>query len=269
MRFLFVLAIWLFSAATAHGAVKEREVEYKSGAVAMKGLLAFDDAQPGRRPAILVVHEWWGHDEHARNSARRLAAAGYVALAVDIYGEGRQAHHPQDAAKLLTEVRSSLPLMQARFDAARDLLRSQSNVDAERMGAIGYCFGGAVVLEMARSGADLQGVVSVHGLLDTTAPAKPDTVKPQILVLTGGADPFVPQDQVDAFDREMKSAGARYRIVIYPGVKHSFTNPASTKLGKQFDIPDEYNAEAAEKSWNELLAFFANAMLGRGAGSSR
>jgi dienelactone hydrolase len=252
-----LLIVALLRAVTAHGAVQEREVEYRSGEVALQGLLAFDDARPGRRPAILVVHEWWGHDQHARNSARRLAGAGYVALAVDMYGEGRQAHHPRDAAKLLTEVRSNLPLMQARFEAARDLLRSQPNVAANRMGAVGYCFGGAVVLEMARAGADLRGVVSLHGLLDTAAPARPGAVKAQILVLTGGADPYVPRDQVDAFDREMRSAGARYRIVVYPGAKHSFTNPASTELGRQFDIPDEYNAEADRQSWQEVLAFFA------------
>jgi dienelactone hydrolase len=256
----FFLTVCLLCARTAHGAIQEREVEYRSGGVALKGLLAFDDARAGRRPAILVVHEWWGHDEHARNSARRLAAAGYVALAVDMYGEGRQAHHPRDAAKLLTEVRSNLPLMQARFEAARDLLRSQPNVAADRMGAIGYCFGGAVVLETARTGADLRGVVSLHGLLDTAAPAKQGVVKAQILVLTGGADPYVPKDQVDAFEREMRSAGARYRIVVYPGVKHSFTNPASTELGKQFNIPDEYNAEAEQQSWKELLRFFASVM---------
>ena len=251
-----LLAVCLLCSGVAHGAIQEREVEYQSGGLALKGLLAFDDARPGRRPAILVVHEWWGHDQHARNSARQLAAAGYVALAVDMYGEGRQAHHPRDAAKLLTEVRSNLPLMRARFEAARDLLRSQPNVAADRMGAIGYCFGGAVVLEMARAGADLRGVVSLHGLLDTATPAKPGVVKAQILVLTGGADPYVPKDQVDAFDREMRTAGAQYRVVVYPGVKHSFTNPAATELGKQFDIPDEYNADADQKSWQEVLRFF-------------
>lgn len=260
MRRGAVMVICLLLAAAANSAVNEREIDYKSDSVVLRGLLAYDDALTGRRPAILVVHEWWGHDEHARNSARRLAEAGYVAFALDMYGEGRQAHHPKDAAKYLTEIRTNLPLMQARFDAARDLLRAQPNVEARRIGAIGYCFGGSVVLEMARAGEDLRGVVSLHGALDTATPAKAGAVKAEVLVLTGGADPYVPKDQVDGLDRELKSAGVHYKIVTYPDAKHAFTNPAATELGKKFHIPDEYNADADKQSWNEMLAFFGRVM---------
>ena len=257
MRCSALMAIGLLLAAAANGGVTEHEVDYTSGSVALKGSLVYDDVLSGRRPAVLVVHEWSGLNDHARHSARRLAEAGYVALVLDMYGEGKQAHHPKEALTLSMEIRTNMPLMQARFDAARNLLRSQPNVDPMRVGAIGYCFGGAVVLEMARAGEDLRGVVSVHGLLDTAAPAKAGAVRAEVLVLAGGADPYEPKDQVDALDRELKSAGARYKIVTYPGAKHSFTNPAATEYdGRKFNLPeDAYNADADKQSWTEILAF--------------
>lgn len=256
------LVLILLSLGSAHGAVREREIDYTSDKVVLKGSLAFDDALSGRRPAVLVVHEWSGLNEHARHNARRLAEAGYVALALDMYGYAIQAHRPKEALLLSTEIRTNLPLMQARFDAARDLLRTQPNVDPMRIAAIGYCFGGGVVLDMARAGEDLRGVVSVHGVLDTAAPAKAGALKAEVLVLTGGADPYVTRDQVDALDRELKSAGARYKIVTYPEAKHSFTNPAAKEYGgKQFDMPgDEYNAAADQQSWLEILTFLRRVM---------
>lgn len=257
-----LLLVLLSLSAAANGAVTEREIDYASANIVLKGSLAYDDALPGRRPAVLVVHEWSGLNEHARHNARRLAEAGYVALALDMYGDGRQAHRPREALMLSTEVRTNLPLMQARFDAARDLLRAQPNVDPTRIAAIGYCFGGGVVLDMARAGEELRGVVSIHGVLDTAGRAKPGAVKAEVLVLTGGADPYITSDQVDALDRELKSAGARYRIVSYPGAKHSFTNPAAKEYGgKEFDMPgDEYNADADRQSWHEVLAFLGRVM---------
>ena len=257
------IAICLLFTAAAQAAVVEREIDYKSGDTVLKGSLDYDDTRTGKRPAVLVVHEWSGLNEHARHQARRLAEAGYVALALDMYGEAKQAHHPKEALMLSTEIRTNLPLMEARFDAARELLRSQPNVDPTRIAAIGYCFGGAVVLQMARAGEDLRGVVSVHGVLDTTAPpAKPTAVKAEVLVLQGAADPYEQKEQVDALDRELKSAGARYKIIIYPGVKHSFTNPAAKEYGgKQFDMQgDEYNADADQRSWKEILAFLERVM---------
>jgi dienelactone hydrolase len=254
--------IALLLVAPANAAVTEHEVSYTSGGVVLNGSLDYDDALPGRRPAVLVVHEWSGLNEHARHQARRFAEAGYVALALDMYGEAKQAHRPREALVLSTEVRTNLPLMYARFDAARDFLRSQPNVDPSRIAAIGYCFGGAVVLEMARAGDDLRGVVSVHGVLETAAPAEPHAIRAEVLVLTGGDDLYNPKDKVDALDRELKSAGARYKIVTYPGAKHSFTNPTAKEYGgKVFDMPnDEYNADVDQQSWNEIEAFLHRVM---------
>ncbi len=257
---LAIAALAFLASTCAFAAVQGREVEYEVGDTTLKGYLAYDDAHTGRRPAILVVHEWWGHDEHARESARRLAEAGYVGFALDMYGEGKQAHHPEDAGKFAGEVYSDMQGMRARFAAAREYLEQQAVVDPARLGAIGYCFGGGVVLEMARAGEDLRGVVSFHGSLDTPAAATPGAVTAHVLVLTGGADPFVPKEQVETFEREMDAAGSKYRIISYPGVKHSFTNPQATENGKKFNLPLEYNAAAAKQSWSEALAFFERVM---------
>jgi dienelactone hydrolase len=239
----------------AWGAVVEKEVEYKSGDVTLKGLLAYDEALSSTRPGVLVVHEWWGHDEHGRNSARKLAKDGFVALALDMYGEGKQAHHPDAAGKMAKEVASNWKLMKARFDAAREYLGQQKNVDPDRMTAIGYCFGGYVVLQMARAGEPLRGVVSLHGDLDTHTPAENGKVKADILVLNGGADPFVPPEQVAKFEKEMDAAGVRYKLVTYPGAKHGFTNPKATENGQKFNLPLAYDAEADRQSWAEAIEF--------------
>lgn len=254
-RCFAVLLLSLFAFHPAWGAVKEQEVEYKSGDMVFKGFLAYDAAAKGKQPAVLVVHEWWGHDQHARNSARKLAKAGFVGLALDMYGDGKQAHHPKDAGELSGAVRKNLALMQQRFDAARDFLRTQPNVDADRMAAIGYCFGGTVALQMARLGEDLRSVVSFHGNLATEQPAEKGKMKSKVLVLTGGADKFVPKEQVEGFKQEMKAAGADFKVVTYPGALHSFTNPAATEAGKKFNIPLAYNAEADKKSWAEAQKF--------------
>ena len=256
------IALCLLLTAAAQAAVTEREVDYKSGVTVLKGSLAYDDGGAGKRPAVLVVHEWSGLNEHARHQAHRLAEAGYVALALDMYGDAKQAHRPHEAAVLSTEIRTNLPLMEARFDAARDLLSTQPNVDPTRIAAIGYCFGGAVVLQMARAGEGLRGVVSVHGVFDPDPVAKPGAVRAEVLVLQGAADPYTQKEQLDALDRELKAAGARYKIVTYPGAKHSFTNPAPNEYGGQhFDMPEnEYNADADQQSWKEILAFLKRVM---------
>lgn len=255
-RLFFGFVLSLCAAAPALAAIKGEEVQYKDGGVVMKGYLAYDDAVKGKRPGVLVVHEWWGHNEYTRQRARMLAELGYTALALDMYGDGKTADHPDTAGKFSGEVRKNMPAMQARFNAARKLLAGHPTVDAKRIGAIGYCFGGGVVLEMARSGADLAGVVTFHGDLSTAQPAKPGKVRARLLVLNGEADPFVSADAIAAFKKEMDSAKVNYRFVNYPGAKHSFTNPGATALGEKFNLPLVYNPAADKASWDEMQGFF-------------
>ena len=254
-RWILIIAL-AFVAQAAQAAVKGEEVQYKAGETILKGYLAYDDALKGKRPGVLVVHEWWGHDEYARQRARMLAELGYTALALDMYGNGHQAHHPDEAGKFSGEVRKNLALAKLRFSAAQRLLKNHPTVDGGRVAAIGYCFGGSIVLEMARLGKNLKGVVSFHGSLNTEQPAKAGGTKARMLVLTGEADPFIPAAQVEAFKKEMDAAKANYRVVTYPGAKHSFTSKAADQHGQKFSIPLAYNAEADRKSWAEMQNFF-------------
>jgi dienelactone hydrolase len=241
---------------SAHGEIRGKPVDYVAGETTLKGYLAYDDRITDRRPGILVVHEWWGHNEYARSRARMLAELGYTALAVDMYGEGKQAHHPDDAGKFSGMIRKNMALGRERFLAARKVLQENQFTDPERIGAIGYCFGGSIVLQMARDGMDLDGVASFHGALATEAPAKPGSVKAKILVLHGAADKFIKPEQIEAFKEEMKAAGADFRFLSYPGASHSFTNPDADTYAKKFNIPLGYNADADKKSWAEMKAFF-------------
>jgi dienelactone hydrolase len=237
-------------APSAQAEIKTREVEYTHGGKPLQGFVAWDDARQDRRPGVLVVHEWWGHNEHARAQARRLAEAGYVGFALDLYGKGKVATHPKDAEAFMNEAVADMPALTGRFQAALDELKKDAHVDPEKTGAIGYCFGGAVVLNMARSGADLDAAASFHGMLATQNPAQPGKVKAHILVATGADDPMVPASQVDAFEKEMKDAGVKSEVIRFPGVKHSFTNPKADTVGMEGLA---YNAEADKKSWEALL----------------
>jgi len=254
-RWLLIVAL-AFVAHSAQAAVKGEEVQYKAGNTVLKGYLAYDDAVKGKRPGVLVVHEWWGHNEYARERARMLAALGYTALALDMYGDGHQAHHPDDAGKFSGEVRKNLVLAKQRFDAAQNVLKKHPTVDGNNIAAIGYCFGGAIALEMARQGEPLKGVVSFHGILNTEQPAKAGKLKARLLVLTGEADPFVPAEQVAAFKKEMDAAKVSYKVIAYPGAKHSFTSKGADEFGQKFNLPLAYNADADQKSWAEMQAFF-------------
>lgn len=253
LRLLLPLAALLVATSAAHAAVRSKVVEYEAGGVPLQGYLAWDDAVKGKRPGVIVVHEWWGHNQHARNAANRLASAGYVAFALDMFGKGRVTTHPDSAQAFVAEAMKDTDAIPTRFNAALALLKADKHVDAAHIGAIGYCFGGAVVLGMARSGEDLKAVATFHGALQTQHPAEPGKVKAKLLIQAGGADPMVPPEAVAAFDKEMKAAGADYRIITYPGAKHSFTNPRADSSG----VPGlAYNAAADQKSWAELLKFF-------------
>ncbi len=249
LAFLLLVPTGSWAKATGH------EVSYRAGDTLLKGYLADNRAMKGKRPAVLVVHEWWGHNEYARKRARMLAEQGYVALAVDMFGDGKTAQHPDDAGKFASEVTKNKQLGEARFNAALEFIRQQPQVDGERVAAIGYCFGGGVVLHMARLGADLKGVVSFHGSLATDAPAVAGTIKAPLLVFNGEDDKMIPPEQVAAFREEMTRAGASYRYVGYPGVKHSFTNPDADMYAKKFNLPLAYDRKADQDSWGQTLAF--------------
>lgn len=242
--------------AAAESRVVTEEVEYRVGDETFTGFLAYDAAVEGERPGVLVVHEWWGHNDYVRSRAVEVAELGYTALALDMYGSGKVADHPAEAQQFMEAALADPELMGERFLAAKQLLEQQSATDADRIAAIGYCFGGAVVLNMARAGVELDGVASFHGVLATEQPATPDTVAAKVLVLHGEADPLVPPEQVDAFKAEMDAAGVDYEFIGYPGVQHSFTNPGATEVGEQFDMPLEYDEEADRHSWEALQAFF-------------
>jgi len=240
-----------------------KEVTYASDTLTMHGYLAYNDSLSGKRPGILVVHEWWGLNGYARKRAEMLAGLGYVALALDMYGNGKQAAHPDDAGKFAGEVSQNLPLMTSRFLAAMNYLRNDEHVDTSRIGAIGYCFGGGVVLQMAREGVNLKGVVSFHGALATKHPAEKGKVKARVLACNGASDKFIPADDIRKFKAEMKAAGVDYKFVNYPGAVHSFTNPASTELGKRFNLPMAYNAAADKGSWREMQSWLKKAFAGK------
>jgi dienelactone hydrolase len=257
-RTIAVVALVVTLVSTVAAEVKTKVIEYRQGDTALQGLLAWNDVVAGQRPGVLVVHEWWGHNEHARTQARRLAEAGYVGFALDMYGKGKVATHPKDAEAFMTEATKDPAVIFARFNAALAQLKQDPHVDPDKIGAIGYCFGGAVVLAMARAGADLDAVATFHGSLAhhgahhaPAATGDKGRIKARILVLTGGADPMIPSQEVEAFKLEMTAAGARFEVVSYPGARHSFTNPDADKAGMDALA---YDADADRQSWAALLA---------------
>ncbi|MEM8954650.1 MAG: dienelactone hydrolase family protein [Verrucomicrobiota bacterium] len=255
-KILIGVAVLFISGAMGHSEIVGKDVSYEGDGIKMEGYLAYDDTVEGKRPGILVVHEWWGHNDYARKRADMLAEMGYIALAVDMYGDGKTAEHPQDAGKFSGEVMANMDGAEARFQAAMKLLEEQPQTDPDKIGAIGYCFGGAVVLQMARQGVDLKGVASFHGSLGTPRPAEAGGVKAAILVCHGAADEFISDEQIAGFKEEMESAGADMKFVEYPGAKHGFTNPAADGKAAEFGIPLGYDQGADDASWAEMKAFF-------------
>jgi len=221
----------------------------------MKGMVAYDDSIKDKRPGVLLVHEWWGHNKHSRDKAIMLAGEGYVAFAVDMYGDGKTADHPKDAGKFARAVAGNMPLAKARFEAAIKALKSQAYVEKDKIAAMGYCFGGGIVLNMARQGVDLKGVASFHGSIATENPAKKGDIKASVRVFNGADDKFVTAAQIAALKKEMKNAGVDFEFVNYPGARHSFTNPAADEIGKKFGLPLAYNAKADKDSWQKNLEF--------------
>ena len=242
---------------TARAEIVTRTVEYRAGDAVLEGLVSYDTAGPARKPGVLVIHDWMGVGPYVRSRAEQLAALGYVAFAADVYGKGVRPTNAKEAAQQAGRFKADRPLFRARVAAALAELRRQPNVLASKVAAIGYCFGGGGALELARSGADVAGVVTFHGSLDTPTPADARNIKAKVLVLHGADDPFVPPAQVQAFEEEMRAGGVDWQLVKYSGAVHSFTIPGA---GNDNSKGAAYNATADRRSWEAMKVFFAEVL---------
>lgn len=263
MRTLFTFFLILSFVACSNsdvqtkGGIQTKEISYSSGGTPLKGYLAWDDSVKGKRPGVLVVHEWWGHNQHARDRARMLAELGYTALAVDMYGDGKFADHPEKAGEFMNAAFKDWEGSQVKFNAAKKLLQDHATVDPERIAAIGFCFGGAVSLRMARGGADLDAVVAFHSALPLAPPVSKGQVKAAVLVINGADDSFLDPKTVTTFKKEMAAATEDFTYVSLEGVKHSYTNKQADEFSKKFNIAAlEYNQQADEKAWSAMQDLF-------------
>jgi dienelactone hydrolase len=262
MRTMMAAALCaLAMTATADAAIREEPVTYQDGGTTMKGFVVYDDAVQGKRPGIVMVPEWWGITKHMHAEAQKFAQEGYVAFMADMYGDGKTADNPKDAGALSGSVMKDPKVMEGRFNAARAQLAKHPSVDATRVGAVGYCFGGAVVLNMARTGTDLAAVAGFHASLGLNTPAPaPGSVKAKLLVLNGADDPFVKREQYDVLKKDFDAAKADYRVIEYPGAVHAFTNPEATELGQKFNLPLKYDAQVDRAAKAEASKFLAAAL---------
>jgi dienelactone hydrolase len=259
MRAIIAGALCAFAFVTgANAEIKEVPVTYSDGTTTMKGFVVYDDASTAKRPGIIMVHEWWGITPHIHNEAKKYAAQGYTAFIADMYGDAKTADNPKDAGALSGGVMKDPKAMESRFNAAKAALAKQATVNPDRIGAVGYCFGGAVVINMARTGADLKAVAGFHASLGLNTPAPaPGTIKAKILILNGADDPFVKREQYDTLKKELDAAKANYQVIEYPGAVHAFTNPEATALGEKFKLPLKYDANADQASKAEAAKLFA------------
>ena len=252
IRYFFVFS--LLCPLFAQAAIKSEPIQYKQGDKTFEGVIYFDDADNTPRRGVMVCHEWWGLNDYAKARAQQLAQMGYVAMAVDMYGKGVLAKDMEEAGKLATALKDDRATLRARINAALAAFRTRKEVDPKKIAAIGYCFGGTTALELARSGADVLGVVSFHGGLSTPTPADAKNIKCKILACQGADDPVVPLTEVTAFVDEMKAARVNFQLNLYGGAVHTFTNPAA---GNDPSKGQAYNEQADHRSWQALNAFFA------------
>lgn len=253
MKTLLSLALASLCANMLQAAVKTQAVEYQQGGVTLEGALVYDDALTGPRPGVLVVHQWKGLSDYETKRAAMLASLGYVAFCADIYGKGIRPATPAAAGAEAGKYKGNRALLRQRVNAGLQTLRAQKQVDPKHIAAIGYCFGGTTVIELARSGADLAGVVSFHGGLDSPTPADGKNIKCKVLACHGADDPFVPAKDLEAFEDEMREAGVDWRLIKYGGAVHSFTDWGADGSMKGA----QYNEKADKHSWEDMKGFLA------------
>jgi dienelactone hydrolase len=240
--------------------IRTETVTYNAGGATLAGYLAWDASQQGARPGIVVFGEWWGLNDYQKRRARQLAELGYVALAADMYGDGRTAADATEAGNLMNGLFADMEGTTAKVRAAVAQLARRPGVDPARLGAMGYCLGGALALHAARLGLDLRGVASFHGSLGKTHPASKGDVKARVLVCHGEDDSFVSAEEQAAFRQEMDDLGVDYRFIAYPGAKHGFTNPDATENGRKYNLPLAYNEAVDRESWQEMKAFWSEVL---------
>ncbi|MBI5095624.1 MAG: dienelactone hydrolase family protein [Candidatus Hydrogenedentes bacterium] len=253
MRLIALALACVLAGGAARAANHTESVEYDAGGKTMIGYLAYDDSTKDIRPGVLVVHDWYGLGPYAKKRAEQLAGLGYVAFAVDMYGKGLYVATAAEAKPLAMGLKGDLPLMRSRVQAALDVLKKNSLADKSRIAAIGYCFGGTTVLELARSGADIKGAVSFHGGLATANPSDAKNIKAKVLALHGADDPNVPTEEVAGFEKEMRDAKVDWQLIAYGGAVHSFTNPDA---GNDPSKGVAYNEAADRRSWAAMRSFF-------------
>lgn len=251
--FIAALALVL-SGFVVRAEIKSEPVEYKQGATVCEGQLVYDTAVPGKRPGVLIAHQWKGLTAYEKMRAEMLAKLGYVVFCADVYGKGVRADNPGDASKLAGQYKADRPLLRARINAALEQLKKQPSVDGKKIAAIGYCFGGMTVLELARTGADVVGVVSFHGALNTPTPDDAKQIKGKVLALHGADDPFVPPTEVAGFEEEMRKAKVDWQLVAYGSAVHSFTDK---NAGNDNSKGAAYNEKADQRSWEAMKVFFS------------
>lgn len=240
--------------------IQTQTLSYSAGGAALESYLAWDPAQAGPRPGVILLGEWWGMNDYLKRRARQVAELGYVALAADMYGGGAVAADSSEAGQLMSGLFADMTATGDRLRAHLTQLRAQPMVDGARIGAMGYCLGGALSLHAARLGLDLKGVISFHGALGRTHEAQPGDLKAEVLVCHGADDVMVPQDDVKAFQAEMQGLGAQLEFIAYPGAKHGFTNPEATEKGEKFGLPLAYNEDVDRQSWAAMKAFWARVL---------
>jgi dienelactone hydrolase len=253
LRLLLPVLLLAADAGLAHGAVVVQRIKYRYGGVTLQGFLAWDNAIQGKRPGVLVVHEWWGLNEYAEKRAKDLAKLGYVAFAADMYGEGKTTEHPKEAMQFAGEVRKNVKVWQGRARAGLKILRDNPHVDPDRLAAIGYCFGGSTALELAYSGADLKAVVTFHAALPVPDPEQAKAIKAKVMICHGAADKFIPEDTIQKFRAALEEARVDYQMIYFGGAVHSFSVPGADR----HKLPGiAYNAEADRRSWRYMQVLF-------------